>query len=44
MMNLKFQVEKQAKAKKNPKSILLDEYHKLPEIFFTKNSDIFSFY
>ena len=40
MRNLEYQVEKEARPEINPRSILMEEYHNLLDVFLKKNSDM----
>ena len=40
MKNLEYQVEKEAKSKTNPKTIILEKYQDFLDVFSQKNSDI----
>lgn len=44
MRNLKFQAVKKAKPETYPKSVILEEYHNLLDMFSKNDSDTFSFY
>ena len=42
--DLEFQAEKKARPKKNPKTVILEEYHDLLDVFLKKNLDILPSY